>query len=248
MRSMLRRPADAQALREAPSAASKQDAAAQHFQLGLKFYRAGDYAAARVEFEAALGLSGEADLLHNLSWTAEKQGQIAVAIDYEERFLAVKSSALTTAELDQARGRLVRLRELQSRGPQAAPSDSPPAAAPVTTARRAEPSPRGYRPPVGALALLVGGGSALVAGIACGGAALAISGQLHSGQAFTLREIDTLNTQGQALNGAAIALDVVGGLSVVGGGVWLVLDWKRSRERSAGGLQPGAGMAAALSQ
>lgn len=53
-----------------------------------------------VEFEVALGLSGEADLLHNLSWTAEKQGQIAAAINYEERFLAVKSSELTTAELD----------------------------------------------------------------------------------------------------------------------------------------------------
>ena len=32
-------------------------AAAQHFQLGVEFYRAGDYAAARVEFEAAFGLS-----------------------------------------------------------------------------------------------------------------------------------------------------------------------------------------------
>ena len=32
-----------QPLREAPAAA-KEDAAMQHFQLGLKFYRAGDYA------------------------------------------------------------------------------------------------------------------------------------------------------------------------------------------------------------
>lgn len=128
------RTADAQTLREAPTAASKQDVAAQHFQLGLKFYRAGDYAAARVEFEAALGLSGEADLLHNLSWTAEKQGQIAAAIDYEERFLAVKSSELTTAELDQARGRLVRLRELQRRGLQSSASvPAGSAGAPVVT-------------------------------------------------------------------------------------------------------------------
>jgi hypothetical protein len=48
-----------------------------------------------------------------LSWTAEKQGQLVAAIDYEERFLeerflAVKGGELTTAELDQARGRLVR--------------------------------------------------------------------------------------------------------------------------------------------
>ena len=50
-------PAAAQTLKEAPAMLNKQDAAAQHFQLGVEFYRAGDYAAARVEFEAAFGLS-----------------------------------------------------------------------------------------------------------------------------------------------------------------------------------------------
>ena len=224
------RPADAQALREAPTAASKQDIAAQHFQLGLKFYRAGDYAAARVEFEAALGLSGEADLLHNLSWTAEKQGQIAAAIDYEERFLAVKTSELTTAELDQARGRLLRLRELQTRGPQSAPSDSGvPASAPVTTARSVERAARGWRPPPGALALLVGRGAALLAGIGCGGTALATNGQLHSGQAFTLREIELMSSRGEVLNAAAIGLDIVGGVALTAGAVWTIADWSRHR-------------------
>lgn len=109
-------PAVAQTLKEAPAALSKQDAAAQHFQLGVEFYRAGDYAAARVEFDAAYGLSGLPDLLHNLSLTAESQRQIAAAIDYEERFLVAKRGELTTAETDEARGRLLRLREAHAQG------------------------------------------------------------------------------------------------------------------------------------
>ena len=109
-------PAAAQTLKEAPAVVNKQGAAAQHFQLGVEFYRAGDYAAARVEFDAAYGLSGLPDLLHNLSLTAEKQGQIAAAIDYEGRFLAAKRGELTTAETDEARGRLLRLREAHAQG------------------------------------------------------------------------------------------------------------------------------------
>lgn len=176
------------------------------------------------------GLSGEADLLHNLSWTAGKQGQIAAAIEYEERFLAVKGSELTTAELDQARGRLVRLREMQSRGLQ--PSRSvpvAPAVAPVAMARSVEPAGRGWRPPAGALALLVGGGAALVAGIACGGAALATGGQVRSGQAFTLSEIDAMSGRGEALNAAAIGLDIAGGVALTVGAAWTIADWLRHR-------------------
>ena len=79
-------PAAAQTLKEAPAVLNKQDAAAQHFQLGVEFYRAGDYAAARVEFEAALGLSQLPDLLQNLSLTAEKQGQLREAIESRSVF------------------------------------------------------------------------------------------------------------------------------------------------------------------
>lgn len=40
---------------------------------------------------------------------------------------------------------------------------------------------------------LVWGGVALVAGIACGSSALATNAQLHSGQAFTLGEIELMS-------------------------------------------------------
>ena len=229
-------PAVAQTLKEAPAALSKQDAAAQHFQLGVEFYRAGDYAAARVEFDAAYGLSGLPDLLHNLSLTAEKQGQIAAAIDYEERFLAAKRGELTTAETDEARGRLLRLREAQAQGsppavlaPAAAPNatTAPTMTAPRATAAGGAPGGRGWRPPAGALALLVGVGASLVAGLACGGAALATGAELGSGQAFTLREIDAMTRRGEALNTSAIALDIAGGVALTAGAAWTIAGWLR---------------------
>ncbi len=224
-------PAAGQPVREAPATLSARDAAARHVELGLRFYRAGEYGAARVEFEAAHGLSGDAELLHNLSWTAEKQGQIAAAIDYEERFLSVKGAELPTAELDQARGRLVRLRELQAReagsGAAAAAAVASTTTATAAATTGAALGARGWRPPAGALGLMVGGGAALVAGLSCGGAAIATGTQLRSGQAFTLREIDALSSRGEALNGAAIALDIIGGVTLTAGGAWTLAAWLR---------------------
>ena len=57
-----------------------------------------------------------------------------------------------------------------------------------------------------------------------------------------------MNTRGSALDGAAIALDTVGGVALVGGALWLVRDWKRSRERAAEGLRAKAGEAAVGSE
>lgn len=213
--------AHAQPIKDAPTAAPKQDAAAAHFRLGVDFYRAGDYAAARVEFEAAFGLSGQADLLHNLSLTAEKLGRYREAVDYEQRFLST-AAALTNDETDQARGRLLRLRDLDRRaGTAPEPSRSP-----------SKPQARhegGWRPPQAAIGLLAGGGAALVAGFACGGAALATAAQLGDGTAYTLREIDGITGRGQALNAAAITLDAIGGLSVLGGGAWILGAWVARR-------------------
>ena len=48
-----------------------------------------------------------------------------------------------------------------------------------------------------------------------------------------------MNTRGNALNGAAIALDTVGGFALAGGALWLVLDWKRSRDRGLGSAGKG---------
>ena len=64
--------------------------------------------------------------------------------------------------------------------------------------------------------------------------------------AFTLPEIDAMNTRGNALNGVAIALDTVGGVALAGGTLWLVLDWKRSRDRGAEGVRAKASAGAVM--
>jgi hypothetical protein len=117
--------------------------------------------------EAEYGLSKLPDLLHNLSQTAEMQGQIGEAIDYAERFLAAKRGGLTGDETDQARGWLLRLRDIQSgKAPRPAPAVKPaPPEAPRTATRAV--APVGWRPPAPAIGLMVGGGAALIAGIAC---------------------------------------------------------------------------------
>lgn len=76
---------DAQTIKDAAAGLCKQSAATQHFQLGVEFYRAGDYVAARGQLETALGQRLLAFLLH-ISLITEKQRNIRVAIEDKERF------------------------------------------------------------------------------------------------------------------------------------------------------------------
>ena len=69
------------------------DAAERHFHDGVRFTEEGNYEAAKICFESGYKLSGEPDFLHNLSWTAERQGQLADAVTYAERYLAAKPDA-----------------------------------------------------------------------------------------------------------------------------------------------------------
>ena len=75
---------------------------------GAAVLSGGEYGA-RVEFEAAHGLSGDAEPFHNLSWTAEKQGQIAAAIDYEELSFGQRCRAIDGGAIRHL-GAIVRLR------------------------------------------------------------------------------------------------------------------------------------------
>ena len=64
-----------------------REAAQQHYASGTRFFEEGQWDAALVEFEASWRLSGEADLLHNISWTHEKAGRAREALEYAERYL-----------------------------------------------------------------------------------------------------------------------------------------------------------------
>ncbi len=88
------------------------DAAERHFDDGVRFTEEGNYEAARICFESGYKLSGEPDFLHNLSWTAERQGQLADAIGYAERYIAAKPDAdnaeRTRRRIDSLRSRQVK--------------------------------------------------------------------------------------------------------------------------------------------
>ena len=132
-------------------------------ELGLRSLSGGEYRAARVEFEAAHGPSGDADLLHNLSLDGGEAGQIAAAIDYEERFRS--KAELSTAELDQARGDWSGCVSWQAREAESGRRLWRPQRR-QRRQRRRRGGARGREGGglVGALGLLVGGGAALVAG------------------------------------------------------------------------------------
>lgn len=134
--------------------------ATRHFDEATRLYREGKFNEARIEFEASLALTGEVELLHNLSLTAERQGKLSDAVDFEERFLAAKPASLTQRESDEARGRIARLREQRSSVATVIQPVSVPGRAPI-------PATEHRRVPPGAIGLLVIGGAAVVVGIGC---------------------------------------------------------------------------------
>ena len=62
------------------------EAAQQHYLTGTRFFEEGQWDASLVEFTASFQLSGERDLLFNISWTHEKAGRTREALEYAERY------------------------------------------------------------------------------------------------------------------------------------------------------------------
>ena len=208
------------------------EAAQAHYQSGARFFESGSYDAALVEFEAAWRLSGEPDLLHNLSWTHEKAGRIKEAIDYAVRY----QTAVQTVE-DQERGRR-RVEFLKQRyasgateptiapgSPSPAPAPQPPSVPQNAPSPAPEPTKPGsqHKVPPLAIGLLTGGGALALGGIGCLAGAWSTSQQVGNTD-LTFAEGSALSSRGHALNATGIALTVVGGAVVAGGAVmWAVL-------------------------
>jgi len=208
-------------------------AATRHFDEATQFYRAGKYDEARIEFEASFALSRDAELLHNLSLTAEKQGKLSDAIDFEERFLAAKPQSVTQRDSDEGRGRIMRLRE-QLTSAAAAPTQ-----ASSETVRPPMPASDRRRTPPGAIGLLAIGGAAVVVGIGCGAGAWATARTID-GMSHTVSEVDALTSRGQALDRAGIALDVVGAAALAAGAAWTLVERYRGRQTAVAGRLPAA--------
>lgn len=228
-------PGTAQAADPGKPAPQLLDAAKRHYDDAVRFYQEGRYDAARIEFEASFALSKEPDLLYNLSTTAEKQGQLADAIRYAERYLEVKPDAEDIAKVKE---RIARLRAQQS-GPSSPPIPAPPAAVqppsePTVLLVAPPPSTSSsVRPPLvrAPLVLLGVGGVLLLGGVGAGAGAFATAREIENRGMIPYRELTDLEGRGKALNIAAISLSTVGGAMVVAGGSWLAVVKSRQREQ-----------------
>ena len=202
------------------------EAAQQHYLSGTRFFEAGSWDAALVEFSAGFQLSGERDFLHNVSWTHEKAGRLREALDYAERYL---TACRGTEDEERAAKRVAFLKQRYPGGSASAP---PVVEVPVVTipahnvASEATAAPIAAekpKPPGLAIGLLTGGGALTAAGIGCLAGAWATGHQLGSAD-VAYSDAASLLDRGRALNTTGIALSVVGGAAVVGGAItWAVL-------------------------
>lgn len=213
-------------------------AAERHFHDGVKFTEEGNYEAARVCFESGYKLSGEPDFLHNLSWTAERQGQLADAIAYAQRYLEAKPDAdnaeRTRRRIELLRSRLGQAGPAQPQAPLQQPAT--PAATspqePSQNATSAPPSPpppsKARKVPPGAIGLLAGGGALALAGIGLLAGAWATGNQARA-DGTSYADWVAFNDKGSALNTGGIVLSVVGGALVVSGAVWAIVPSRKEQ-------------------
>ncbi|MFO0576106.1 MAG: hypothetical protein U1A78_19055 [Polyangia bacterium] len=206
------------------------DAAKRHYDDAIQFFQQGNYEAARVEFEASFALSKAPDLLYNLSTTAEKQGQLADAIRYAERYLEAKPDAEDAARVRE------RITSLRAKQQPEAPVSPGPALTPPQPTLPVNPSPpietaaelRSSGLPKPALGMLGAGVGLLLGGIGTGAAALATDKQVSGMEMIYFGDLQTLDQRGRALNTAAIVLSVTGGVATAAGASWLIA-WKVRR-------------------
>lgn len=197
--------------------------AEQHYELAVTAFRAEQWDAARAEFAVSFELSKRPDLLHNLSLTAERQGKLADALDYEQAFL--KQAALTQAERDETASRI---ETLQARLGGAKPGSAAGSEVSKTVDEQPTPSPSRPLRAAGAVGIALGG-SMLLAGLGTGISALRLKQDLES-RPITAAELDQGRSLGQTLQTATIVLGVLGGALTIGSVVLL--------SRSARPLRP----------
>ncbi len=206
------------------------EAAQQHYLTGTRFFEEGQWDASLVEFTASFQLSGERDLLHNISWTHEKAGRTRESLEYAERYLV---ACRGTEDEERATKRVAFLKAKYGEPASGAASTVQAAPVPLATqpptqsaasAATAAPSSEGKaKPPTLAIGLLAGGGALALGGIGCLVGAWSTAAQASSAD-LTFAQGSGLIDRGHALNTAGIALTVTGGALVVGGAVtWAVL-------------------------
>ena len=206
-----------------------RDAAKAHFHDGLAFYRSEQYGPAIVEFRASWELSGERDLLSNLSWACERAGRITEAKEYATKFRDL-SRGTEDAERSERR-----MKFLTDRYPDGKPSDAKPAEAPPPDAKPAPALPLTTQvvqsqvtPSNGplsagrplAIGLVAGGGVTLALAIGLGAGAIATWAEADRPETYYDRWL-SLNTTSRALTISAVVSGVTGA-SLLGAGLYLM--------------------------
>ena len=207
-----------------------RDAAMAHFRDGLAFYRSEQYGPAIVEFRASWELSGERDLLSNLSLACERAGRIVEAKEY-----AAKYRDLSRGTEDAVRSER-RVKFLTERYPDGKPGDAKPAEAPTPDAKPApsaspltaqvvqsQVTPSNGPTPAGrplAISLVAGGGAMLALAIGLGAGAFATWAEADRPETYYDRWV-SLNTTSRALTISA-AVSGVTGASLLGAGLYLM--------------------------
>ena len=210
-----------------------RDAAKAHFHNGLAFYRSEQYGPAIVEFRASWELSGERDLLSNLSLACERAGRIVEAKEY-----AAKYRDLSRGTEDAVRSER-RVKFLTERYPDGKPRDAKPVETPTPETKPAPtPSasqltsqvvPSGDATPSNgptpasrplAIGLVVGGGTTLALAIGLGAGAFATWAEADRPETYYDRWV-SLNTTSRALTISA-AVSGVTGASLLGAGLYLM--------------------------
>lgn len=200
-------------------------AAKQHFDSGARFFQEGNYSAAQLEFRAAYELSKLPALLFNLGRTAEKQGQKEEALRYYDQYLTSNPS-----DAEDVKKQIAVLRE----------SGSISALSPSVVLDGGPAWLKGHAkvPPIAAIAALSAGVVFLAIGIGTGAGALSTQTEVATAQnRYWTGDVANLVDKGNALNGTAIAFNVLGGVALAGGaawtGYWLYLRSKKPNVVSA---------------
>lgn len=181
--------------------ADEPSAAERHHQAGIAYYSSQRFKEAAESFRLSYELSGQPEILHNLSMCYERLGDFEKAITYEERYGVVASDP---SERQQSAARVTTLRaQLVTQPAVLVPAPTTPAA-PVRSARS----------PVG-LGLTVAGGVLLAGGIVGLGVGGSTVKTINAGY-LTLAEYDHLRSQAQVSLGVGGALSVVGVGCLVG--------------------------------
>ncbi len=230
-----------------------------HVQKAQSCYDAKDFDCAVRELQAAYDIKPVPGLLLNIGHAHLDAGRPQEALTFYGLYLQheKKLTPDRRAEVDKFREQArQKLREAPATPPPAAapppaetppPAEAPPPAAvpppaaapaavppPETSAPAPSPGPAkdavgASRPPAGGLALIGIGAGLLIIGGGLGGAAAATAGQVTADAGPFNTDLDS---RGRTFSAAGIALDVIGGLVLVGGIGWTAA-WAASRGKKA---------------